>query len=336
MRLDIIPFSGEHLAGAAEILARRHLRDRQREPALPARFEEPANAQVMIAEALAAPGTSGMVALHGDRMLGYLLGTPTLLPPTSALAPFFRPRSMRVSYAGSAAAASDAYAVARALYAALAPHWLAAGCFAHYVQVPATDPETLAAWVSLGFGQDMGLAIRETRPLDAADPGTDVAVRRAGAADLEVLLLLARELARYESTAPVYFPYLPETEGDTRALYERRLQDPAMVCWLAERAGHVVGMMSFVPPPPHLPAIVTPERTVNLAEASLLPEERGRGVGTALLRHALTWAHDVGYAYCRLSWMTANLLSSRFWLGHGFRPVMYRLSRQVDERVRAS
>jgi GNAT superfamily N-acetyltransferase len=336
MRLAIIPFTGEHLAGAADVLARRHQRDRQREPALPARFEDPTAAQVMIAEALAAPGTSGMVALRDDRVVGYLLGTPTLLPPTSALAPFFRPRSMRVSYAGAAATAGDAYDVSRALYAALAPHWLAAGCFAHYVQVPATDPETLAAWVSLGFGQDMGLAIRETGSLGAAGAGAGVAFRRAGAADLEALLLLARELARYESTAPVCFPYLPATEGDVRTMYQRQLQDPAHVCWLAERAGRVIGMMNFVPPPPHLPAIVTPDRTVNLAEASLLAEERGRGVGTALLRHALAWARDAAYVHCRLTWMTANLLSSRFWLGHGFRPVMYRLSRQVDERVRPS
>jgi hypothetical protein len=31
--------------------------------------------------------------------------------------------------------------------------------------------------------------------------------------------------------------------------------------------------------------------------------------------------------------MTANLLGARFWLSHGFRPIEYRLMRQVDPRI---
>ena len=31
--------------------------------------------------------------------------------------------------------------------------------------------------------------------------------------------------------------------------------------------------------------------------------------------------------------MTANLAGARFWLGNGFRPLEYRVCRQVDERI---
>ena len=40
-----------------------------------------------------------------------------------------------------------------------------------------------------------------------------------------------------------------------------------------------------------------------------------------------------GYAYCAIDWVATNLLSSRFWPRQGFRPMVYRLMRQIDPRV---
>ena len=34
-----------------------------------------------------------------------------------------------------------------------------------------------------------------------------------------------------------------------------------------------------------------------------------------------------------MSWDTANLPGARFWLGSGYRPVLYRLVREVDARI---
>jgi hypothetical protein len=40
-RLEVVPFSEEHLEDAARLLAARHARHRKAEPLLPARFEAP-------------------------------------------------------------------------------------------------------------------------------------------------------------------------------------------------------------------------------------------------------------------------------------------------------
>lgn len=40
-----------------------------------------------------------------------------------------------------------------------------------------------------------------------------------------------------------------------------------------------------------------------------------------------------GYRYCMTDWYILNLLSSRFWPKRGFRPVMYRMVRTIDERI---
>ena len=132
MRLTIAPFGEEHLDAAAALLAARHRADREREPELPARFEEPAAARALIEAALRARGAGGVVARRGGRLTGYLVGAPLLAAPGGIAARYVLPRSVWVDQAGHATEPPGDGEVYRAMYAALAPRWLAAGCFAHY------------------------------------------------------------------------------------------------------------------------------------------------------------------------------------------------------------
>jgi GNAT superfamily N-acetyltransferase len=65
----------------------------------------------------------------------------------------------------------------------------------------------------------------------------------------------------------------------------------------------------------------------------VLAEARGTGLGGALLEEALAWARSQEFAAVTLHYQTANPLSSAFWTGHGFKPVMYHLRRRLDERI---
>jgi ribosomal protein S18 acetylase RimI-like enzyme len=249
------------------------------------------------------------------------------------VAPFYSPRSVRVPYGAQAVDATAGDALYRALYGALAADWAREGWLAHYIQLPARAVAALATWHALGFGLDMGLALRDTRPLAASRSIAETQIRRAGAADSHVIWELERELARHEASAPVFMPIVPASEPAARAELNASLADPATLCWLAERAGEPLGSLTCVPPPPHIAPALTPPGTLNIAVCAVVPAARGMGVGTALLEHALSHARAAGYDWLRLTWMTANPLSSRFWSGHGFRPIMYRLVRRVDERA---
>jgi ribosomal protein S18 acetylase RimI-like enzyme len=58
-----------------------------------------------------------------------------------------------------------------------------------------------------------------------------------------------------------------------------------------------------------------------------------KGIGTLLTRTGLAQARASGYRFCETDWRSTNLVSSRFWLKQGFRPVAYRLVRRIDPRI---
>jgi hypothetical protein len=75
-RLEVAPFADEHLEDAARLLAARHARQREAEPLLSERFEEPATAREELVAAWSAEGASGAVAFREGRLVGYLAGSP--------------------------------------------------------------------------------------------------------------------------------------------------------------------------------------------------------------------------------------------------------------------
>lgn len=328
MNLTIEPFAEAHLDGAAELLATRHRANRARMTALPARFDGVAAAREVIRAAMEKPDAAGVVAVRGGRMTGYLLGAPLLAPP--------RKRSAWVDLAGHAAVGDDAAEVYRSMYAALAPRWVAAGCFMHYVMVPALDEVAHAAFWSLGFGQEQAHAIRSTAPTpDQAVPADssdrNIEIRRGGPEDQAELLRLAVQLPYHQAAAPVFAAALPEFIEQTRAGHTALLAEPAAAYWLARRDGWLVSFMLFEEAEPG--SLIAPDGCVELVVGVTDEAARGSGVGGLLLTHAMAWAREAGYAWCLADWRTANLPAARFWSRHGFRPMAYRLHRAVDERI---
>ncbi len=167
-------------------------------------------------------------------------------------------------------------------------------------------------------------------------------IRRAELADLEASLELDEILPRHQSQAPVYAPYWfgeYAPFADKEAIRQESieiLQDENAKFWLALRNGRIVGYQLYMPASPHFEKIdnlMVPEQCSYLAIAATREEEQGRGVGRALTAHGLAAAQSGGYTHCFTDWRVTNLLSSRFWPRQGFRPVAYRLSRRLDERI---
>jgi GNAT superfamily N-acetyltransferase len=92
-----------------------------------------------------------------------------------------------------------------------------------------------------------------------------------------------------------------------------------------------VGVLS-VGPPIGTPLYV-PDGAVYIGATAVVPTERGGGVGAALVDAALDWARDHGHRAACLHFAPANRLSSSFWPGVGFVPVMAHLRRRLDERI---
>jgi GNAT superfamily N-acetyltransferase len=330
MPTEIAPFTGEHLDAAAELLAARHRADLTRQPELSPRFSEATAAREPLLGILDTEGTRGVVALREGRVVGYLLGTAQLPSPTSGRALAVAPRSVSIGYAGHAVEPQDGEEIYRALYAALSEYWVDAGYFTHYAGVPATDRQALDAWFSLGFGQEFGFGVRRTTPLAAERPDPNIDIRLAGPQDIDLVMRMVDANGAYHARAPMFSPYLPETFLDHRQYHVDLLADPANAVWVAYRDGEPLGLQTFVP---SMEGPSNPERCIHLQNGYTEPAARGSGVASILLAKSLAWAHQAGYEYCTVGWLTTNLLSSRFWQRSGFRPCFYRLCRSVDQRI---
>jgi GNAT superfamily N-acetyltransferase len=319
-RLEVVPFSEEHLEDAARLLAARHARHRKAEPLLPARFEAPEAAQDELAHAWRAEDSSGAVAFRGGRLVGYLIGAPRDSGDWG--------ENMWVEMAGHAV--EDAEEV-RDLYATAAARWFDEERRRHYALVPANDSGLIDAWFRLGFGHQQGHGVREVPPHTEVHLPEGFEIRAPYEEDIEQLVPIDVALPTHQRSSPVFSTRpLPTVDAireewrKTLAGSEERLligclDGKPVACWsvcAAELSSHYSGLG-------------LPERASYLAFASTLPEARGSGIGVALTDASLAAAAEDGYTSMITDWRVTNLVASRFWPKRGFRPAFYRLYRSI-------
>ncbi len=320
----------QHIDAASAVLAARHVRDRAREPLLPAPYEVPAACRAQLQQLFDRPDAHGFVALDGDGVAGYMVGTPQLFPPTHYLASFFPPRSVAINYQAHAAREGIEHETYRELYRALAAYFVERGYFDHVVNVAPKHAEAGEAFASLGFGRHAVAAIRDVAP--TARNAAEVEVHQAGPEDASVVYKLAEELNLHHARSPIYWPMLRETEASSHELTDGLLQSPANAHWIAYEDGRAVGMNTFMPPA-WLAQMTVPDKTIYLYQGVVTEDARAGGVGTALLDRGAAWAREQGYEHIGLHFDAPNIQGARFWLSSGFVPFEYGLRRHIDERL---
>jgi ribosomal protein S18 acetylase RimI-like enzyme len=319
-RLELVPFSDEHLDGAARLLAARHARHRVAEPLLPERFEDPAAAREELERVWQAGGASGAAALRTGRLVGYLVGAPRHDDVWG--------ENIWVELPGHAV---DEAEDVRDLYAAAAARWVDEGRTRHYVLVPGTAPALVDAWFRLGFGQQQAHGIREVPGHIEARPPGGVEIRRPTEDEIESLLALDLALPAHQHRSPVFSTRPLPSEEELRDEWASTLSADVEEVLVGYRDGKPLACWSVLPAElsSHFRGLALPEHACYLAFASTLPEARGLGIGVALTEASLARAAENGYAVMVTDWRVTNLLASRFWPSRGFRPFMLRLYRSI-------
>jgi GNAT superfamily N-acetyltransferase len=318
-RLEIVPFTSDHVPAAAALLAERQRAQRIVEPALAVRYEDPAATQPEIEGLLAADGASGVVALDGDEPVGFLVGTRR----DESWGP-----NVWVETAGHAVREPE---LARDLYAAAATRWVEEGRTSHHVIVPATDGALVDAWFRVGFGHQHVHALREVATVDECGTPTDVSIRRPTRDDIPALARLELALPEHQARSPVFSTLALPTLEAAVAEWEADFDDWRLTTFVGELGGRVVG--SAIGCPLEVSSmhrgLADADRAGFLGFAAVEPEARGHGVGGALLDAVHGWAREAGYPTLVTDWRMTNLLSSRMWSHRGFRPTFFRLFRAV-------
>lgn len=138
------------------------------------------------------------------------------------------------------------------------------------------------------------------------DPAIEL--RTAGKADLPQLVDLLGVLFSQEAD------FVPDADKQRRAL-QMILRDPKVGhIYVAREAGRVIGMVST------LYTVSTAEggKAAWLEDMVVLPEYRGRGIGAALLEHAVVGAREAGALRITLLSDEDNALAHGVYAAEGF------------------
>ena len=333
MKIELQPFDRDrHTDVAAELLAERHQRDRARESMFPQSFEDPAVCRPVIEHAFDAPGWEGVVAFAGGSPAGFAIVTVLDTPPSHLLANFFPPRGASLGYPNHATRDGIEYDVYRAMFAELAASFVARGYFDVAVNILAADVASREAWVSLGFGRTMTCAIRGVGPTERT-AASKVELHQAVAEDAEVVFQLNDELMLHHVRAPIFNPYMRESDAASHDFQKGLLAQPdANSHWVAYESGRPVAMNTFMQPF-FLSPLTVPEKTIYLFQGIVTEDVRAGGVGTAVLSRGVEWAREQGYQHVALHFASANVQGAKFWQSSGFRPVEHGMRRHIDERI---
>lgn len=192
------------------------------------------------------------------------------------------------------------------------------------------DTALLRPLLKAGWAPATVLALHrlEPPPLFAEAGGEDgVEVRSATPDDIEAVVAASVAVQAHDSAVGV----LPDRPGAAEVFWpsvESALQERPDWCWVAERAGLVVGVCEMEPPEVadwvtgavNAPPDGAP--TAYLGMLHVAAGERGRGIGSALVRAAHARAVEAGAGQVVLHHGAANPLSVPFWGRAGYRPLI--------------
>ncbi len=308
-------FEEKYVEDAAKLFAERYRAEREYLPLLPSRYTN-YNAIVPFLSGQIKK-TPGVVALNNGKLTGYLIGQSLH---------FWRGRrSVFVPFWAHSVEGENRKEIYQQMYAYLSSEWVVNGYFTHMISVLAHDEEIIDTLFWLGFGMVAVDAMRDLRNIQG--PVADVEIQLATLDDLDVVVSLNHELARYLTGPPIF---MAMTEKRSKEYHEKWLSKPSHLLWLASCEGQVVSYMRICPL--NEDSVITDEKTAWIEGAYTKEHMRGKGIGTALLNQALKWAQSQNYRRCAVDFEGENVLASAFWLRY-FKPICFSLIREVDKRI---
>ncbi len=312
---EIKPFEEKYVEDAARLFADTYRAAREHTPLLPSRYEDANVVLPLLTESIHT--TPGVVAIENGKPSGYLIGR--------LLCAWRGRRSVFVPFWAQTVTGEKQKKIYQQMYMQLSNEWIMNGCFTHLISVLVNNEEIIDTLFWLGFGMAVVDTMRDFS--DVHGPTADVEIRRANLDDLDVVVSLDHELARFLAGPPIF---VAMTEKRSKEYHEKWLSKPTHALWLASDKGEVVSYMKICPL--NEDYLITDEKTAWIQGAYTKEHLRGKGIGTALLKRSLHWAQSQGYERCAVDFESENVLASAFWTRH-FQPVCFSLIRQINKQI---
>jgi GNAT superfamily N-acetyltransferase len=192
------------------------------------------------------------------------------------------------------------------------------------IRWPSRDVDGVRALLEHGLRP---LAVIAARPAGRRTPAAGIEpdglrTRAVLPGDLAVVERLLMELMHYDAHFGAV-QVRPDTASALRESTARTLAAANPWMWLAERDGVPVGVLQADPPEAAdwIAPAVRQQPVAYLGYMSVLPQERGTGIGTALVERLHREVDELGVAVTLLHHAQLNPLSAPFWYRMGYRPL---------------
>jgi GNAT superfamily N-acetyltransferase len=192
---------------------------------------------------------------------------------------------------------------------------------------PSRDISGVNALLKHGMQAITVIAVRPAgRAMLDTDTDTDtpagVVIRAAGPDDLDAVTELEMGVIRFDAHFGAAI-LRPATEALVRDATREALARRQDWVWVAERSGRLVGLVHVLPPDESawISGMTRPGTTAYLQSMFAVPDERGGGLGAALVKRAHDELDARGISITLLHYAQLNPLSGPFWSRMGYRPL---------------
>ncbi len=316
MDSTLVPFSQEHLEPARDLFLESYAREREHSPMLPAR--DPDELEWFgdaLRPLLANPGVA---LVHRNQLLAYML--------TGFQFPFKGQNAVMVPEYCHASVVADKPHLYQRMYLHLAQEWASNQSHVHICGHFAHDSVLQETLHQLGFGAILAEQLRDLSVIDDI-PSVSIVEER----DVKKLVTLQLEHNAYYKASPIFILKSTNNVEVVSDLESHRQGGDAFLVYYEgdEPCAYMIVGTSTIEGEGFL---LRHTNTAQIKSAYAQPTTRGKGIGRAILHHAITWAQQHGYDRLFVEHETANYSGGRFWRRH-FTPYMYFAMRYIDNRI---
>jgi ribosomal protein S18 acetylase RimI-like enzyme len=261
---------------------------------------------------------SGVVAFYNNSLVGYLFG--------EIISDDFNKKSISVSYEGVAIKKEYSYELLKQLYTEAAKLWVEIGCFVHSIYVPLGDKSYLEAFQHLSFAIEQVHAVLIVDEYENFACDYTIGVRRANHDDRQSIKSMSNIILKTHNDSPTFSKIDPGLVSRIKQGYES-LVDGSDIINLAFHESKIVGFHVYEI---LQPSLMKPSRSLLLEVSATHPDYKRLGIGKRLMNEGVKLSKEMKYQYILVDWKVSNLSASSFWEKCGFAPIVYRLTRKID------
>jgi GNAT superfamily N-acetyltransferase len=316
MTYKLVAFTQEHLQPAVELFTQGYHREQFHSPLLPSRVMDDSTwIYTALQSKLSNPGVA---IVEQGRLVAFMI--------TSGQFPWKGQQAALVNEYCHGAIANRMQELYQRMYQYLAQEWINQHCHLHLIGHFAHDSWLQETLYHLGFG-----ALIAERLRDCSGIGEQQQRMIRAEQDLSKFVDLHLEHILYYPKSPIFIlrstdrsEALADLEthaarGDVFFVYYEQSQP----CAYLIIGKSTTGREGF---------LLQQTNTAQIKSAYTRQNLRGKGVGTALLQHAIQWSRQQGYERIFVEHETANLAGGAFWSRY-FAPYLYFSMRYVDNRL---